>query len=307
MCCSSIPRSWGTESLPSPVEQSSRTNALCGEANKRVKGFRGYCGVMIRLWVILLLTASGVVAQDTSSADRAAVVPVLVELFTSEGCSSCPPVDRWLQKMDSSQPVPGAQLIVLSEHVDYWDHDGWKDPFSSSTLTDRQSAYASKLGLATVYTPQVIVDGTSELRANDSQQVNQVFRKTVTKPKIPVRITSVSTEVGVPLVAQVHVEIDGTSTQRDADIYMALALDHVESEVLRGENSGQRLSYVAVVQSLTRVGKLQKGRKFDQDVQMKLRRGSDPTNVRMIVFVQDGGPGEVLGATSERLSDQKPR
>jgi len=259
----------------------------------------------MRLCVILLLTVSGVVAQDTATAGRAAAVPVLVELFTSEGCSSCPPVDSWLQKMDSSQPVPGARLIVLSEHVDYWDHDGWKDPFSSPALTDRQSAYAGKLGLATVYTPQVIIDGTSELRANDSQQVNQVFRKAVTRPMIPVRITSVSTELGGPFVAQAHVEIDGTSTQRDADIYMALALDHAESDVLRGENSGQRLSYVAVVQSLTKVGKLQKGKKFDQEVRMKLRPGSDPSNVRMIVFVQDSGPGEVVGATSEKLSDQK--
>jgi hypothetical protein len=221
---------------------------------------------------------------------------ILVELFTSEGCSSCPPADALLQRMDTSPPFAGAKFIVLSEHVDYWDHDGWKDPNSSAALTERQTAYVRALGLKTPYTPQIIVDGTSEMRANDSQQADKVFHEAAAAPKVLVRIGEVSVDAGNPTVLRTRIEADGNSDKHNADVFVAVALDRVESQVLRGENGGRHLTHVAVVVQLTKIGKLPKGKTFDESVQLKLKPGTDPKNVRIVAFVQEPGPGRLLGA-----------
>jgi hypothetical protein len=225
---------------------------------------------------------------------------ILVELFTSEGCSSCPPADALLVKLDTAQPVPEAQLIVLSEHVDYWDHDGWKDPNSSPALTERQAAYVRALGLKTPYTPQIVVDGTSEMRLGDPQQEIKVFQEAVGYPKIPIHIGEVTVDGGNPSVLRAHIEADGTVDKHNADIYVAVALDHLESEVLRGENGGHHLAHVAVVQQLTKIGKLKSGQTFNETIQMKLKPGTDSRNLRIVAFVQESGPGRLLGAAFRR-------
>jgi hypothetical protein len=222
--------------------------------------------------------------------------PVLIELFTSEGCSSCPPADILLKKLDASQPIPGAQLIVLSEHVTYWDQDGWKDPNSSSSLTERQNSYEDALGEKTPYTPQLIVDGAHVVRAGNPKQIEDTLQKAATTPKVPVRIGDVTVDAGTPTVLRAHIETGANFEKHNADVYVAIALDHVESQVLRGENGGRHLVHVAVVQELTKVGKLQKGKIFAQDVQLKLKPGTDPKNVRLVALVQESGPGKVLGA-----------
>jgi hypothetical protein len=240
--------------------------------------------------------AAGAVDPDKSSPTN----PVLVELFTSEGCSSCPPADIFLQKLDASQPIPGAQLIVLSEHVTYWDHDGWKDSNSSQFLTDRQSSYEGALGEKTVFTPQLIVDGTQQMRLGNPQQIEDLLKKAAAAPKVPIRIGEVTADAGNPTTLRAHIETDMNFEKHNADVYVAIALDHVESQVLRGENGGRHLVHVAVVQELTKVGKLQKGKTFAQDVQLKLKSGTDPKNVRVVALIQESGPGKVLGAAARK-------
>jgi len=258
----------------------------------------------VRIFAILILIGCAAAGGYRFTADTrgATTSPILLELFTSEGCSSCPPADKLMEELDSSQPIPGAQIIALSEHVDYWDHEGWKDPYGSHSLSERQTDYAHALGLNTVYTPQIIVDGFRELKGSDSQGIVQVFEKATAEPKIPVRISAVHFE-SARATAHAHVEVDGVSAKRNADIYMAVALDHAESQVLNGENQGKHLTHVAVVQVLKKIGKLEKSKDFRQDAEIKLPSAADPKNVRVVAFVQESGPGKVIGAAMQKGTD----
>jgi hypothetical protein len=233
---------------------------------------------------------------DTSRPDP--THPILVELFTSEGCSSCPPADLFLKKIDGFEPAPGVRLIVLSEHVTYWDHDGWKDPNSSQALTDRQSSYETALGEKESFTPQLIVDGTTQLRLNEPQSMDAALQKAAGEPKIPLRISDVSLDPSNPTRLRLHVNAD--AAPENADVYVAVALDHVESQVLKGENGGKHLEHVAVVEQLTKIGKLSKGKSFAEDVQLKLKPGTDLKNLRLVAFIQEPGPGKLLGAVQQK-------
>src|ERR1700733_10415997 len=226
-------------------------------------------------------------------------VPIPLELFTSEGCSSCPPVDEFVRHMDESQPVPGAYLIVLSEHVDYWDHDGWKDKYSSAQFTERQNGYVHAMNLQTAYTPQMVIDGYIELKGSSSD-IEQTFAKELKVAKIPLRVASAKIEA--PLQLKVKIEADAPEKHGGA-VWVAVALDHAASQVSAGENSGKQLQHVAVVEELRKVGKLDKGKPFSQDVAIKLKPDTDPKNLRIIAFIQESNEGKVLGATGVRVSN----
>ena len=157
-------------------------------------------------------------------------------------------------------------MIVLSEHVDYWNHIGWKDPYSASFYTQRQSAYANRFGLDSVYTPQMVVDGTSEFVGSNSGLADKAFRKALSVPKLPVRLSLISADASNTLHS--HLEtgaLDSSFGSREAEVYVVVALNRAESQVSAGENAGHRLAHVSVVKSLTRVGVLKQGRVLVQN------------------------------------------
>jgi hypothetical protein len=249
----------------------------------------------------VLLAILCLAAREYGRSPDPAATPVLIELFTSEGCSSCPPADEFLEQMDAAQPVPGVQLVVLSEHVDYWNHDGWKDPYSSAALTERQSGYVRSLRLNTAYTPQFIVDGANELKGR-GPELTQTLLKAAAAPKVAVHIRSLRVEAGSPEFVRAHLDVDGTSQKHSADIFVVVALDHAESQVLRGENTGRHLTHVAVAQEFTKVGKLEKQKVFGQDFQVRLKPGTDPASIRIIAIVQEAAFGKILGTTLQKIT-----
>ena len=253
-------------------------------------------------WIAIVLASVGVFWLSSSAATETPMSsrsPVLVELFTSEGCSSCPPADALLQQLDRAQPVAGAQVIVLSEHVDYWNQIGWKDPFSSRFYSDRQSAYASRFGLSSVYTPQMVVDGASEFTGSEAATAQQTIAKAGKVQKLAVQLSAI--RLVSPATLQATVDIPDTSPKagKKAEVFLALALDHAQSQVSRGENSGRTLPHTGVVRKLVKIGELKAGEKFSKGVEFKIDPALKAENLRVIAFVQESGPGPVLGAVQQ--------
>jgi hypothetical protein len=235
--------------------------------------------------------------------DNAQRTPVLVELFTSEGCSDCPPADALLERLDRTQPVSGAELIVLSEHVDYWNNIGWKDPYSSHEYSERQGAYAGQFGLGSVYTPQMVIDGRFEFVGSDGRRAITTIERATKIAKIPVSISSIHLEAGNMVALRIVTgQLPSSVAAESAEVLIATADESDESHVSRGENAGRTLKHIAVLRSLTRVGTVDRTGEFSRDVRIHIDRGNAGSS-RAIAIVQDGPAGRVLGVGWARLSN----
>lgn len=225
---------------------------------------------------------------------------VLVELFTSEGCSSCPPADALLGKLDRTQPISSADVIVLSEHVDYWDDAGWKDPYSSRQFSLRQGEYAHRFQLGAPYTPQMVVDGDVQLIGSDERKAIQAIDNATTVPKLPVELSMPHLRDANNLVVRIDVGLAPPQVKLDqTQVWIALADDNDESNVRRGENAGRVLKHVAVVRSLAQVGTIGNDA-FSKDVTVNTGN-ANPQNLRIVAIVQEKLTGRVLGVASTRL------
>lgn len=226
------------------------------------------------------------------SQQQGQLVPVLVELFTSEGCSDCPPADALLGELDKKQVVPGAEAIVLSEHVTYWDHQGWRDPFSLDAMTLRQEEYSRRFSLDSAYTPQMVVDGATQFVGSNGRALVAAMTKAAAKPKMSLVIESAQLDHGSLRFA---VRAD---SGKGTKLIAVLAANATHSEVARGENAGRTLHHTAVV----RVWKEMSGTVTDErPLSLDARKASTDGEMRLVVFLVESSSGHVIAAAEQML------
>ena len=232
----------------------------------------------------------------------ATATPVIVELFTSEGCSDCPPADTVLQTLVDTQPVGGADIIGLGQHVDYWDRLGWKDRFSSAALTSRQRAYAARFRNESIYTPQMVVDGRAEFVGSDAGAARRAIEKALGSPHATVRlaVNGVSTAAVVVTVSANDMP-PGAKGDR-ADLVVAVTEDELRSDVKRGENHGRVLAHAAVVRYMATVGEAGAAPvRAEIAVQPDWQR----EHLKIVAFVQEQQSRAILGAASLALKNRR--
>jgi hypothetical protein len=228
--------------------------------------------------VTLALLASCVAATGQSTPAETPKSVAIVELFTSEGCSSCPPADALLQRINLQQTSAGQLIVGISEHVTYWNDLGWKDPYAQSIFTDRQAYYASRLSLEGSYTPQMVLNGQEQFVGSDSAALEQALRRDARKKHLSLKILSSN-------LAGSTVSVDFSllgPTAGSFDIVAVLTDDADKSNVIHGENAGRLLQHVSVARSLSRIATVRGD--AQQSVRIPLPNG----------FLTTGGPGHHL-------------
>jgi hypothetical protein len=250
---------------------------------------------------LLLAPSSSHNTVAASQREEAKASVVLVELFTSEGCSSCPPADKLLADLEQNQPLKGVQIIALSEHVDYWNRLGWKDPFSSAEFSKRQLDYMQALGLKDVYTPQMIVDGRTEFVGGNVAKAREAIGRAAALPKANLNLTiTASTSKSVRLSLQVD-NLPEIAAGDTADLMLAITESGLLSNVTKGENTGRKLTHTAVTRKLMRIGSLST-KTFNAQKSVDLDATWNRPNLKAVAFVQERLSHRVLGAAAIKLA-----
>src|SRR6266481_1961339 len=231
--------------------------------------------------------------------------PVVVELFTSEGCSSCPPADALLLKLMERQRPEQEPIVALEEHVDYWDQLGWRDPFSSREWTERQEDYAASFGNGNVYTPQMVVDGRLEFVGSREWEAKRVIEEQARKPKASVSVTPAHSSDGKERFS-VHVgKLTDSRPDDTPEVWFAITETGLHSEVTRGENAGEHLYHAAIVRTLRKLGVVNAKdpeTSFTGEASAAFDRGWKRDNLRAVVFVQEKNSRQIVGAAETKVA-----
>ncbi len=251
-------------------------------------------------------TSASTTSQATPTKSDAALTaksmdtPVVVELFTSEGCSDCPPAEALAMRMEK-QPLPGINMIVLEEHVTYWNQYGWFDPFSSSDWTQRQMEYVGKTPKPNPYTPEMVIDGEQQFPGGDAQKAQDAIENDSHIPETPVTISTASLDSKGTGDFKISVgKLDGGMAGDEADVWIAVTEDGLHSSVNAGENAGHTLYHAAVLRYLHKVGSVQASG-FTGDARVKISSKWERKDVNVVAFVQDRKSLKIIGAASVNL------
>lgn len=214
----------------------------------------------------------------------------LVELYTSEGCSSCPPADRWLSAIapDATQP----SVVPIAFHVGYWDYIGWKDAFADARFTQRQRVLAEAAARPNVYTPQVILNGRDTPGWHSSGTLDAL--RTAREPaKATIEITRRADPAAV--VADLRVELPAAGSTANLELVVAVTQDRLSSRVTAGENRGATLSHQHVARD---IATFPVGARRDFKVRFDPKADWKLPDTRVVAFLQDRKTGEVLQSAS---------
>ena len=247
--------------------------------------------------IVVLLAGVAARAPRQPTASRPVVV---AELFTSEGCSSCPPADALLRQLAEGTTPDGLDVIALGEHVDYWDRLGWRDPFSSPVFSRRQSEYdAAVFHSRGSYTPQLVVDGALQAAGNDAASIRRALVESARTPKVAVALTAGAVENG-RLRIELHVDVpDALMSRGSSDLLVAITEDGLVTHVQRGENGGRTLQHAAVVRSLTTIGTLSAGqRSWSGPAMIPVKTEWQASRLRVVGFMQDRVSRRILGGAA---------
>jgi hypothetical protein len=225
------------------------------------------------------------IAAMSLSPLASAQTPVVVELFTSEGCSSCPPADALLMKLSQQG---GTDLVLLGEHVDYWNYIGWTDRFSSSQFSQRQSDYAHALN-SSVYTPQMVIDGSKQFVGGDASEAQRAIASEARQPK-PAQVT-----LHWEAANRLHVSVQSPA-EENGNVLLVITEDGLSTSVEAGENGGRTLHHAAVVRQLRKLGDGDKGA-FNANVDLAPKADWNPAKLKVAVLVQDPATMKILGAS----------
>lgn len=258
--------------------------------------------------LILAMTDSSIHAGKTAGATASPTEvrgPVVVELFTSEGCSSCPPADSLLLKMDEAHSVGNVEVIALEEHVDYWDDLGWRDPYSSRQWTERQQRYADTFRQGSVYTPQMVVDGRAEFVGSREGQARQTIAEMAGKKKAEVAVTTANSSDGRERITVRVGRLPEAGAGDSSEVWLAITETGLHTAVTRGENAGEDLHHSPVVRLLRKIGVAEgknQDTSFNVDEHVSMDKSWQRNNLRAVVFVQQAKSRQIVGAAEAKIT-----